>query len=302
MSQPDAESAPRSEDVAARWSTALTEVRPGVIHVSGYPIEQLIGRVSFSAMIWLMMRGELPTASQAQLLERALVAAVDHGPQALSIAAARMAATCGVGINNAVATGVNLLGDVHGGAGQQCMELLRTVRAKTGAAKCTTAEAVTEIIADYRVNRRFLPGFGHRFQPRDPRRDPLLAAVQEFVQAGQADGGYLSAAVEIETQLAAGQGRPVPMNIDGATAVIYSELGFDPVLGRGLFVLSRSVGILADAWEEQQQGSRLKGPMPPPLVPAYRGREQRPLPCLAVADDQRCGQLPSQQATPCPPT
>ena len=32
------------------------------------------------------------------------------------------------------------------------------------------------------------------------------------------------------------------MNIDGITAVIFCELGFEPELGRGLFVLSRSVG------------------------------------------------------------
>ena len=63
--------------------------------------------------LWLLLRGELPDPGQVHLLEAALVAAVDHGPQAPSIAAARMAATCGIGLNSAVATGVNLLGDVH---------------------------------------------------------------------------------------------------------------------------------------------------------------------------------------------
>ena len=54
------------------------------------------------------------------------------------------------------------------------------------------------------------------------------------------------------------------MNIDGATAVIYAELGFPPPLCRGLFVLSRSVGALAHAWEQMQQGERNKGPIPRP--------------------------------------
>ena len=39
-----------------------------------------------------------------------------------SFAAARMAATCGMGLNNAMATGVNMLGDVHGGAGEQAIQ------------------------------------------------------------------------------------------------------------------------------------------------------------------------------------
>ncbi len=52
------------------------------------------------------------------------------------------------------------------------------------------------------------------------------------------------------------------MNIDGAAAVIYAELGFDAPLARGLFCRSRSVGILARAWEQTQQGGRKKGPLP----------------------------------------
>ncbi|MEJ6813098.1 MAG: citrate/2-methylcitrate synthase, partial [Octadecabacter sp.] len=51
--------------------------------------------------------------------------------------------------------------------------------------------------------------------------------------------------------------------LDGTTAVIYAELGFAPPLARGLFCLSRSVGILAHAWEQTQQGGRNKGQTPP---------------------------------------
>ena len=54
------------------------------------------------------------------------------------------------------------------------------------------------------------------------------------------------------------------MNIDGATGVVYAELGFPPPLCRGLFVLSRSVGALAHAFEEMQSGERNKGPIPAP--------------------------------------
>ena len=60
--------------------------------------------MSFAEMIWLMLRGNKPTKGQADLLEAALVASVDHGPQAPSIAAARMAVTCGLGLNGAMGT------------------------------------------------------------------------------------------------------------------------------------------------------------------------------------------------------
>ncbi|RKN06006.1 citryl-CoA lyase [Streptomyces radicis] len=251
------------------WSTAVSEIRPGRITLRGYPVEQLIGRVTFAEQIWLMLRGELPSPGQGRLLEAALVAAVDHGPQAPSIAAARMAATCGVGLNNAVATGTGLLGDVHGGAGQQCMEVLERVAG---------GEEARAVVADFRARRAYVPGFGHRFHPRDPRRDPLLALVHEAVERGEVPGRALAAGLALEAALSDGRSRPVPMNIDGATAIIYAELGFPPELGRGLFVLSRSVGILAHAWEETEGGARIKGPLPRPLLAGYHGPPERDLP------------------------
>jgi citrate synthase len=62
------------------------------------------------------------------------------------------------------------------------------------------------------------------------------------------------------------------MNIDGATAVIYAERGFAAPLSRGLFVLSRSVGILAHGWEEMGQGRHNKGPIPPSILPTFLDR------------------------------
>ncbi len=56
----------------------------------------------------------------------------------------------------------------------------------------------------------------------------------------------------VEAAISAIKKRHIPMNIDGITAVIFCELGFEPELGRGLFALSRAVGILAHAWEQKQ--------------------------------------------------
>ncbi|MEC3919160.1 citryl-CoA lyase [Nocardia sp. CDC160] len=269
-----------TDDVTEWWSTAISDIEPGIIRLRGYPIEQLIAKASFAETIWLMVRGEFPRPEHAELLERALVAAVDHGPQAPSIAAARMAATCGVGLHGAISTGVGLLGDVHGGAGQQCMRVLEQIH--TDALTEDLTVVIARLLSRYRDQGRYVPGFGHRFHPRDPRRDPLLDAAHDHITRGTIAGQYVTIAEELERQLAAGRSKPVPMNIDGVTAVIYSELGFDPELGRGLFILSRSVGILAHSWEESRSGRRIKGPIPPPLLPAYGGAEPRKVPSPRV--------------------
>ncbi len=259
------------KEAADWWGTAVSRIEPNVIELRGIPAQDLIGTTGFGAMIWLMVRGDLPTTEQTRLLEAALVAGVDHGPHAPSIAVARMAATCGVGLNNAMASAVNTLGDSHGGAGQECVQLLDEIRARESVG-ALLEDAVAETIEAWRARGiRYLPGFGHRFHTHDPRRDPLLALVDDAIRAGVVDGEHARAARAVETALNKGRSRPIPMNIDGATAVIYAELGFPAPLARGLFVLSRSVGILAHAWEEMGQGRRNKGPIPPAVRPTYLG-------------------------------
>jgi citrate synthase len=275
------------------WTTSIIDVRPGSIAIRGYAIEDLIGRVSFSEMVWLMLRAELPTRAQADLLEAALVAAVDHGPSAPSIAASRMAVTCGLPLNGAMASAINMLDDVHGGAGQQCMELYAEIdeaatREGAGPGDVEALARVTSAVVDSWRERgvRYLPGFGHRFHPEDPRAPRLLALVDEAAAKGVVSGRYAAIGRSVTAVLGRGRSAPIPMNVDGVTAVIYSELGFAPELGRGLFVLSRSVGILAHAWEQRQQGGRIKGPMPREIPYRYVGPARRG---LEVDQGQRPG-------------
>ena len=86
------------------------------------------------------------------------MAAVDHGPQAPSIAIARMAATCGVGLNNAMASAINVLGDVHGGAGEQAWSCTSRSPPASTPARPSTTPSKAEIAA--------LAASGHQACPR----------------------------------------------------------------------------------------------------------------------------------------
>ncbi|WP_245218108.1 citryl-CoA lyase [Ruegeria sp. HKCCE3926] len=256
------------------WRTSIIDMKPGQISFRGNAIEDLIGNVSFPQMIWLMVRGDLPSDAQARLFEAALVAGVDHGPQAPSIAAARMAATCGVGLNNAMATAVNMLGDVHGGAGEQCAELYYDIAARMDCG-ASLNDAVKDGLDSWRETYgKIVSGFGHRFhKPVDPRAPRLMQLVRDAAAEGTVSGRFADIGEEVRAELGRQRGgRPIAMNIDGATAVIFCELGFPAPLSRGLFCLSRSVGILAHAWEQTSQGGRNKGPMPPNYLPLYEDR------------------------------
>src|SRR5678815_184070 len=176
MTQRSAEE--RLQKASDWWSTAIIDIEPGKIAIRGYPIQELIGTLSFPAMVWLMLRGEVPEPAQARLLEAALVAAVDHGPHAPSIAIARMAVTCGLPLNGAMASAINALDDVHGGAGQQCMELFQSIAQRADAGEREKDAVEPELDRFIAERGKIVPGFGHRFHGIDPRAVKLLDLVR----------------------------------------------------------------------------------------------------------------------------
>ena len=164
------------------------------------------------------------------------------------------------------------------GAGDQAIELYQSIagRIDDGA---SMADATAAQIDDFTATRsEYLPGFGHRFHPVDPRAPRLLELVDSAAREGAVSGRFAEIGRALEAELKRRKGKTIPMNIDGATAVIYAELDFPAPLARGLFCLSRSVGILAHAWEQTQQGGRNKGPIPRQYTWTYDGPSKRRLP------------------------
>ena len=208
---------PDAHDICYWWRTSIIDMAPGKIAFRGRPIERLIGDITFSQMIWLMVAGELPDRAQADLFECALVAGVDHGPQAPSIAASRMAATCGLGLNNVIASGVNMLGDVHGGAGEQCAELYYDIAGRIDSGM-EIENAVCEGLDLWRSKYgKIVSGFGHRFhKPVDPRAPRLMQLVRESAAQGTVSGRYADIGERVQHELGRQRGdRPIAMNIDG---------------------------------------------------------------------------------------
>ncbi len=252
-------------DVADWWRTSIIDMEPGRIAIRGEPIEGLIGNLSFPGMIWLMLRGNTP----------------DRGPGAAAGGGAgRGGGSWAAGaVDCHGADGGDLWRVAERGDGVRrstCWTMYMAARASRRWS-CTTGSTPAAMwrveMARWKAERgKYVPGFGHRFhKPVDPRAPRLMALVREAAADGVCDGRFAGIAEAIEAELTRVAGKPVPMNIDGATAVIYAELGFAAPLARGLFCLSRSVGILAHAWEQMQQGGRNKGPTPPGYRWTYEG-------------------------------
>jgi citrate synthase len=161
------------------------------------------------------------------------------------------------------------------------MRLYRDIDQKAGKDGDLVKVATSIIEQNRSAGEKIVPGFGHRFHPVDPRTAPLLALVAKAEAAGVVSGRFAAIGRAVESAISSIKGRHIPMNIDGITAVIFCELGFEPELGRGLFILSRSVGILAHAWEQKQRGRRIMGPMPREIPYRYSGPARRAVPSSA---------------------
>jgi len=231
------------------WTTSLTRIAPNEIEIRGYPVDELMGRLMFSEAIYLLLRGELPSASIGKLFTAVLLSSLDHGVTPPSTLAARHVASSGSPLGNAVAAGILAFGAYHGGDIEAVMRCLQEgISLHHGG--MSYEDAARRLLEKHCGVGPTPPGFGHRIHTRDPRAARLLQLAHEL----DLDGEHCRLLRVVERVLNAMPGRaqhPLPLNIDGAIAAVCGDLGFGPEIGNGLFIISRVPGLLAHAVEEQ---------------------------------------------------
>ncbi len=225
------------------WKTAITDIGPGRIKVRGYDIADIMDKLTFAETVYLILRGELPDEKQGRMMEAILVSSIDHGPTPPSVLGARTVMSGGNSLNAAVAGGVLVIGDTHGGAIEQSARILQEWAQKQG----STDKLAAELVADLKTRKARMPGFGHRLHTTDPRTVKMfeIAASLDF------SGRHSDLAKAVERELERTSGRKLPINVDGAIAAVISDMGFDWRLGKGFFIISRVPGLIAHAYEEK---------------------------------------------------
>jgi citrate synthase len=229
------------------WQTAISNVASNKIRIRGYPVEQLIGRVGYAQMVYLVLKGDLPSENEGKLLDAILVSSIDHGITPPSTFSARNVASTGAELNSCVAAGILAISRYHGGAIEDCMELLLETEQLKYAEKLTDNKAAHAMITAYRKDNKRLAGFGHRFHTADPRTKKLFQLAEQLNLAGE----YMVLAKILERELTSDLGKPLPLNVDGAIAALLCELDFDPLLANGFFMIARLPGLLAHIHEEK---------------------------------------------------
>lgn len=242
-----------------RLTTKITEVKPNTISTRGFNQVDLITNLSYAEMVFLILKGRIPSEKESKLFNHILVSFVDHGVTPPSTQSARLIASSGSPLNNAVAGGLLSFGKNHAGAIAKSMKLLQdsisSLNLNQSNKKLDNKRIVRlaiNIVDEYEKNSTRIPGFGHRYHDKDPRAVRLidLAILESSV------GPHTKLALVIESILSERKG--ICLNVDGANAGLLSDLGFKPDLGLGIFMIGRLPGLIAHAYEEMEEEDKFR--------------------------------------------
>jgi succinyl-CoA synthetase alpha subunit len=232
----------------AVWTTAITRIEPNKVAVRGYDIAELMGRVSFGAAVYQILKGELPDERVGNLIDAILVSSIDHGATPPSALAARTVASTGASLSQSVAAGIMSINKHHGGAIEDCARQLGLIIDRAKRNNVSLEQAARDEVTEMKARGARMAGFGHRIHTKDPRQKRIFELAEEAGVSGK----HIAAARAVE-KFFADSGKPLPINVDGAIGAVLADLGLDPKVFNGIFMIARTPGLVAHVTEEQSR-------------------------------------------------
>ncbi len=217
------------------WKTEISSSGKDSV-VRGIPREEFM-ELDFADAIWLLLKAEKASDEESELFNTILSSSIDHGVGNPSTVAARTVQSGGNDMNTGVAAGIAALGDAHGGAIEEAMEILQS------------DENAEQIVKRYLEKGDRIPGLGHKvYEDEDPRAVKILEKAEKLGLSGDA----VEKMKEIQEVLAE-EKIGLVMNVDGAIAAVMTDLGWDHRLGKGIFIIARTPGLVAHVHEEMDE-------------------------------------------------
>jgi citrate synthase len=220
--------------------TSISATKNNEHSIRDTSLTELIANNTFIEVVFLLLRGTLPSKNEEILLNALLVGAVEHGADVPSIFAPRVSIASGGGAQSALAAGILSIGSKHGGAGWDAAYLL------------ATSKTPVEIVAEYISLKKAIPGFGHALYIDS---DPRVTVIEKKISSLRLPRKYFDKAKAIEKELAKEKDKHIPLNIDGAFAACLLDLDFPTEAALELFILARMAGMSAHINEERKQNN-----------------------------------------------
>ena len=230
--------------------TSISRAFPDRVEVRGRDLcGDLMGRVSFTEYVHLLLTGREPTEDERFFLDLLLVSIAEHGLMPSNVAARMTLAADPGSLQGAVAAGILGSGPVVLGTSEECARLLEEAQAEVATGGEPAAVAVGRARAIHASGGK-VPGFGHPVhRPLDPRAERIL----ELADDRGVSGPHVLLARCLRDAVAAVWGRPLTMNVAMPIAAVLLDLGFPSDAVKAVPILARTASLLAHLAEEREQ-------------------------------------------------
>jgi citryl-CoA lyase len=218
--------------------TSITDIRNGREFVRGQDLSVLMKEHSFTEVIFIILRGSLPTAEETKMMDAMLVAAIDHGPGTASGQVARIVASAKNSMHVSVAAAILAMGERHGSAIEGAGEFFQ---------EHSNTENIEALVGDLKLKKLRVPGFGHPFLEVDERSRLLFGMARELGFYGV----NCTFAERFHEEINRQSSKKLALNIDGSMGAILSDMGFDHRMMKGVFIIARVPGLVAHIYEEE---------------------------------------------------
>lgn len=204
---------------------------------------EIMGNIGFVRSWYYLLHGEEPTAGEQQLLDAMCCSLMVHGTTPHAIVSRLAYLSEPTSMQGAVASGLLGVGSRFAGAMQACATDLQAIVDDPHMDKACEA-----LVAKYQEQNVPFPGIGHpHLDPVDPRAERLFELAREY----DLDGEHVLALQQVQVIFETHTGANLPINVTGAIAALASDMGFPPEGARGIAVLSRTAGLIAEVLDEQ---------------------------------------------------
>ncbi len=234
---------------AGRPVSGIAQAYPDRVEVRGRDLTgDLMGRLTFTDYVHLLLTGEEPTDEQRFFLDLLLVSIAEHGMMPTNVAARMTLAADPTALQGAVAAGILGAGPVVLGTSEECARLLEDASRRV-AAGARAEDVVAELARTTRESGAKVPGFGHPVhRPVDPRAERILELADERGVSGE----HVHLARLLRDAVAGEWGKPLPMNVSLPIAAVMLDLGYSVSTVKAVPILARTAGLLAHLAEEQE--------------------------------------------------
>ncbi len=257
LSQADLPKLPKTVDeamktgeitVAPLIKTTISDDRGDEPLYDGYPASELINKgYEIPHIIGLLWDKRLISKQEAEIIKRIIMLSADHGPCVSGALTTIIAACAGIGMSQAVAAGLIMIGPRFGGAVTDAGRYFKYA--------VDNKMTVDEFLSYMKQNVGPVPGIGHRVKSvRNP--DKRVKELVGYVKSLGIKTPHLDFALEVERATSAKKENLI-LNVDGTMAAVLVDLGFPVDSLNGFFILARTIGLIGHWVDQKRQESRL---------------------------------------------